>query len=244
MPAPCYLLAFALISHGCVDHWTHCAGEAAAKCPPLSDTPWSDEDRWWARNCQATCRLCGRGGLAPELVGPSMKRQRPSTTDPRSAGSAQECSRKRSELCTSLTQALNGRWVPQGSKASLSSAVELDTVHSTCAAAANWAWRPHCCTIHEGYRGWCGRSLVFVGDSIPWQSAISLHESLHRLGFICGVSPARAGSTHCSKPTPDGLSCVLHIRNTLLKLVALTLEMPSTEHPHERVHCVSAVSDS
>ena len=58
MPAPCYLLAFALISHECVDRWNRCAGEAAAKCPPLSDTAWSDEDRWWAHHCRETCGMC------------------------------------------------------------------------------------------------------------------------------------------------------------------------------------------
>ena len=63
MPGPCYLLAFALISHECVDRWNRCAGEAAAKCPPLSDTAWSDEDRWWAHQCRSTCGICRQTAL-------------------------------------------------------------------------------------------------------------------------------------------------------------------------------------
>ena len=52
----------------CRDEWAYCAHEASKKCPRNKDAPlafvaWSSEDRWWAANCKATCKLCHR----PEL---------------------------------------------------------------------------------------------------------------------------------------------------------------------------------
>ena len=64
----------------CKNAWNFCMGEkksatqfwaTPAKCPQNKNDPgsWSEEEAWWATNCQQSCQMCPEGSYTPNIPG-------------------------------------------------------------------------------------------------------------------------------------------------------------------------------